>query len=90
MTVSSEQIERTRELACERRKNDAILRLLLVEFNLRPAKCRVLFRTALAHKRLPNRVSNISIVLCGGKGLSQGTCHVEDQGMQLQSGQYDH
>ena len=90
MTFSSEQIERARELASEKRKHDAILRLLLVEFNLRPAKCRVLFRTALAHKRLPNQVSNISIVLYGGKGLSQGMCHVEDQGMQLQSGQYDH
>ena len=64
MTVSSEQIERTRELVCERRKNDAILRLLLVEFNLRPAKCCVLLRTELAHKKLPNQVSNISVVQC--------------------------
>ena len=50
MTFSSEQIERARELASEQRKHDAILRLLLVEFNLRPAKCRVLLRTALAYK----------------------------------------
>ena len=48
MTFSSEQIQRARELAQERRKHGAIQRLLIDEFNLRPAQCRALLMTALA------------------------------------------
>ena len=48
MTFSSEQIQRARELARERRKDDAIQHLLNYEFNLRPAQCRALLITALA------------------------------------------
>ena len=51
MTFSSGQIERARELARKQRKFGAIMRLLQVELNLRPAKCRVLLRTALAYKK---------------------------------------
>ena len=51
MTFSSGQIERARELARKQRKHGAIMRLLQVELNLRPAKCRVLLRTALAYKK---------------------------------------
>ena len=46
MTFSSEQIQRARELARERRKHGAIQRLLIDEFNLRPAQCRALLITA--------------------------------------------
>ena len=48
MTFSSEQIRRARELARERRKHGAIQRLLIDEFNLRPAQCRALLITAMA------------------------------------------
>ena len=48
MTFSSEQIQRARELARERREHGAIQRLLIHEFNLRPAQCRALLMTALA------------------------------------------
>ena len=45
MTFSLEQIRRARELARERRKHSAIQRLLIDEFNLRPAQCRALLMT---------------------------------------------
>ena len=48
MSFSSEQIQRARELARERRKHVAIQRLLIDEFNLRPAQCRALLITAMA------------------------------------------
>jgi len=51
MTFTSEQIQRARELARERRKYGAIQRLLLDEFKLRPAKCRALLRAALVYEK---------------------------------------
>ena len=42
MSFSSEQLQRARELACERRKYAGIQRRLMDEFNLRPAQCRAL------------------------------------------------
>jgi len=42
MTFSSEQVQRARELALERRKYAGIQRLLMEEFKLRPAQCRAL------------------------------------------------
>ena len=51
MTFSSEQIQRARELAREQRKHGAIQRLLIDEFNLRPAQCRALLMTALTDKK---------------------------------------
>jgi len=51
MTFSSEQIQRARELARKRRKHGAIQRLLIDEFNLRPAQCRALLITALADEK---------------------------------------
>ena len=48
MTFSSEQIQRTRELAQGRRKYGAIQRQLIDEFYLRPAQCRALLITAIA------------------------------------------
>ena len=51
MTFSSEQIKRARELAHERRKHGAIQRLLIDEFNLRPAQCRALRIPALADEK---------------------------------------
>ena len=51
MTFSSEQIQRARELARERSKHSAIQRLLIDEFNLRPAQCRALVMTALTDKK---------------------------------------
>ena len=53
MIFSSEQIQRARELARERRKHGAIQRLLIDEFNLRPAQCRALLMliTALADEK---------------------------------------
>ena len=42
MTFSSEQIQRARELARGQRKHGAIQRLLIDEFNLRPAQCRMI------------------------------------------------
>ena len=48
MTFSSEQIQRARELTLGRWKHGAIQRLLIHEFNLRPAQCRALLITALA------------------------------------------
>ena len=44
MTFSSEQLQRARELACERGKYKyaGIQRRLMDEFNLRPAQCRAL------------------------------------------------
>jgi len=42
MSFSSEQLQRARELLGERRKHGAIQRLLMDEFNLRPAQCRAL------------------------------------------------
>ena len=42
MSFSSEQLQRARELACERRTYAGIQRLLMDEFNLRPAQCRAL------------------------------------------------
>jgi hypothetical protein len=46
MTFSSKQIQRSLELARERSKNGAIQRLLIDEFNFRPAQCRALLITA--------------------------------------------
>ena len=51
MTFSSEQIRRARELAQERWKHGAIQRLLIDEFNLRPAQCHALLITALADEK---------------------------------------
>ena len=48
MTFSSEQIQRARELTQGRRKHGAIQRLLINEFNLRPAQCRALLITTTA------------------------------------------
>ena len=48
MTFSSEQIQRARELARNRRKHGAIQRLLINEFNLRPAQFRALLIAAMA------------------------------------------
>ena len=48
MTFASEQIQHARELAQKRRKHGAIQRLLIHEFNLRPAQWRALLMTALA------------------------------------------
>ena len=42
MTFSSEKLQRAREVACERRTYAGIQRLLMDEFNLRPAQCRAL------------------------------------------------
>ena len=46
MTFSTEQIKRARELTGKRKKYGAIQRLLINEFNLRPAQCRALLNTA--------------------------------------------
>ena len=54
MTFSSEQIRRARELARERRKHGAIQRLLIDEFNLRPAQCRALLMTAAQEMQQKN------------------------------------
>jgi hypothetical protein len=51
MTFSSKQIKRARELARQRRKHVAIQRLLINEFNLRPAQCCALLIAALAEER---------------------------------------
>ena len=51
MTFSSEQIQRTRELAQGRSKHGAVQRLLIDKFNLRPAQCRALLITALADEK---------------------------------------
>ena len=42
MSFSSEQLQRARELTCERRNYAGIQRRLMDEFNLRPAQCRAL------------------------------------------------
>ena len=49
MTFSSKQIQRSLELARERNKNGAIQRLLIDEFNFRPAQCRALLILSLIH-----------------------------------------
>ena len=51
MKFSSEQIQRARELARKRKKLGAIQRLLIDEFNLRPAQCRALLTIALVDEK---------------------------------------
>ena len=51
MTFSTEQVQRARELTGKRKKYDAIQRLLIDEFNLRPAQCRALLVTATADEK---------------------------------------
>ena len=51
MTFSTEQVQRARELIGKRKKYDAIQRLLIDEFNLRPAQCRALLVTATADEK---------------------------------------
>ena len=51
MNFSSEQFQRARELARERKKYGAIQRLLIDEFNLRPAQCRALLIAASADEK---------------------------------------
>ena len=51
MTFPAEQIQHARELARERRKEDAIQPLLNDEFNLRSVQCRALLITALSDEK---------------------------------------
>ena len=51
MTFSTKQIQRARELTDKRKKYGAIQRLLIDEFNLRPAQCRALLMTALTDEK---------------------------------------